>query len=551
MDVTKADVRILSNEKEGEVSSTCSDSLPARSLSNNDIETGAGGGIAPSSVILEEISHSDSPDTSGASSGQDGGEIHVVAEAESELSHGTEHSAMVQSQDPSVQQENLCAESAEMFQHLPGENIELLNISEDSKIVLLDENVLISTTSEPTAFVVSYEKQEEMKGEEMSAADKIGFQLEIPQQVNVSSARALENVEPMDVSSNETKICMWKNPDSTTVETIEESSNGNENISFTEEEVSTTEEDVGNFVSTSSAMTSMIENALDTAGDSTSIPSTTKTVYVCGMSVQEDVQDMQTSQSRAVSCVIIETAAQNAGVSTTSMKDSSQQSKRWDQVKPVAEISSVRQASLQASDPVRQVLDPLPQPSTCRQKSHVTVPEQSLCTSKKLTEVSNVSNPIEDDVSSSKDIEIVNKVSASTHVFPRHEESNIDTTTTVKTVPLLSSALDLIKSNYCSPFDDDIPSPGSSTYEEQKCAHDWTHQIGECSTSNSSSNEQLHTFTKDETSSSGSLNHQEKIISESNTSSENLEGRTSENTVKEDIKSSVTLPGPSKKKQRK
>lgn len=547
MDVTKADVRILSNEKEGEVSSTCSDSLPARSLSNNDIETGAGGGIAPTSVIHEEISHPDSPDTSGASSGHDGGEIHVIAEAESELSHGTEHIAMVQSQDTAVEQENLCAESAEMFQHLPGESIELLNISEDSKIVLLDENVLISTTSEPTAFIVSYEKQEEMKGEEMTPVDKTGLQLEIPQQVNISSVGASENVEPMDVSSNETKICMWKNPDSTTVETTEGSSNGNENISFTEEEVSTTEEDVGNLVSTSSAMTSMIENVLDTSGDSTSIPSTTKTVYVCGMSVQEDVQDMQTSQSLAVSCVIIETAPQNAGVSTTSMKDSSQQSRRWDQVNPVAEISPVRQASLQASDPVRQVLDPLPQASTCRQKSHVTVPEQSLCTSKKLTEVSNMSNPIEDYVSSSKDIEIMNKVSASTHVFPRHEESNIDTTTTVKTVPLLSSALDLIKSNYCSPFDDDIPSPGSSTYEEQKCTHDWTHQIGECSTSNSSSNEQLHTFIKDETSSSGSLNHQEKIISETNTSSENVEGRTSENAVKESIKSSLTLPGPSKK----
>ena len=547
MDVTKADVRILSNEKEGEVSSTCSDSLPARSLSNNAIETGAGGGIAPSSVIREEISHPDSPDTSGASSGHDGGEIHVIAEAESELSHGTEHIAMVQSQDTAVEQENLCAESAEMFQHLPGESIELLNISEDSKIVLLDENVLISTTSEPTAFLVSYEKQEEMKDEEMSAVDKTGFQLEIPQQVNVSSAGASENVEPMDVSSNETKICVWKNPDSTTIETTEGSSNGNANISFTEEEVSTTEEDVGNLVSTSSAMTSMIENVLDTSGDSTSIPSTTKTVYVCGMSVQEDVQDMQTSQSLAVSCVITETAPQNAGVSTTSMKDSSQQSRRWDEVKPVAEISPVRQASSQASDPVRQVLDPLPQRSTCRQKSHVTVPEQSLCTSKKLTEVSNMSNPIEDYVSSSKDIEIVNKVSASTHVLPRHEESNIDTTTTVKTVPLLSSALDLIKSNYCSPFDDDIPSPGSSTYEEQKCAHDWTHQIGECSTSNSSSNEQLHTFTKDETSSSGSLNHQEKIISETNTSSENVEGSTSENAVKENIKNSVTLPGPSEK----
>jgi len=547
MDVTKADVRILSNEKEGEVSSTCSDSLPARSLSNNDVETGDGGGIAPSSVIHEEISHPDSPDTSGASSGHDGGEIHVIAEAGSELSHGTEHIAVVQCQDTAVEQENLCAESAEMFQHLPDESIELLNIGEDSKIVLLDENVLISTTSEPAAFLVSYEKQEEMKGEEMSAVDKTGFQQEIPQQVNISSAGALENVEPIDVSSNETKICMWKNPDSTTVETTEGSSNGNENISFTEEEVSTTEEDVGNLVSTSSAMTSMIENVLDTSGDSTSIPSTTKTVYVCGMSVQEDVQDMQTSQSLAVNCVTVETAPQNAGVSTTSMKDSSQQSRRWDQVKSVVEISPVRQASSQASDPVRQVLDPLPQASTCRQKSHVTVPEQSLCMSKKQTEVSNMSNPIEDYVSSSKDIEIVNKVSASTHVFPRHEESNIDTTTTVKTVPLLSSALDLIKSNYCSPFDDDIPSPGSSTYEEQKCAHDWTHQIGECSTSNSSSNEQLHTFTKDETSSSGSLNHQAKTISETNTSCENVEGRTSENAVKENIKSSLTLPGPSKK----
>jgi len=547
MDVTKADVKILSNEKEGEVSSTCSDNLPARSLSNNDIETGAGGGIAPSFVVHEEISHPDSPDTSGASSGHDGGEIHVIAEAESELSHGTGNIAMVQSQDTAVEQEQHKAESVEMFQQLPGESIELLNISEDSKIVLLDENVLISTTSEPRAFLVSYEKQEEMKGEEMSAVDKTGFQLEIPQQVNILSAGASENVEPMDVSSNETKICMWKNPDSTTVETTEGSSNGNENISFTEEEVSTTEEDVGNLVSTSSAMTSMTENVLDTSGDSTSIPSTTKTVYVCGMSVQEDVQDMQTSQSLAVSCVIIETAPQNAGVSTTSMKDSSQQNRRWDQVKPVAEISPVRQTSSQASDPVRQVLNPLPQASTCRQKSHVTVPEQSLCTSKKLTEVSNMSNPIEDYVSSSKDIEIVNKVSASTHVFPRHEESNIDTTTTVKTVPLLSSALDLIKSNYCSPFDDDIPSPGSSTYEEQKCAHDWTHQIGECSTSNSSSNEQLHTFTKDETSSSGSLNHQEKIISETTTSSENVEGRTSENAVKENIISSLTLPGPSKK----
>lgn len=547
MDVTKSDVRIVSNEKEGEVSSTCSDSLPARSLSH-DIETVADG-ITPSSVIQEEIIHSDLPDTSGASSRQNGGEIHVRADAEeSEFSHNTERIATVQSQNTdALEQESLGAGSAEMFQHLSDESIELLNVSEDSEIVLLDENVLISTTSEPTTFLMSYEKQEEMKGAEMSTVDNTGFQLQIPQPVNISSARASENIEPMDISSNETKICVWKNPDSTTVETAEDSSNGNGNI-FIEEEVSTTEEDVGNLVSTSSAMTPVIENVLDTSGDSTSVPITTKTVHVCGMSVQEDVQDMQTSQSNAVSHVITETAPQNSGISTTSMKDSSQQRMQWDQVKPAAEIYPVKQASSesQVSDPVRQMLNPFPQPSTSREESYVTVPEQSVCTSKKLMEDSNLSNPIQDYVSSSKDIENVNKVSAPTNVFSRQEESNVDTTTKVNTVPLLSSALDLIKSNYCSPFDDDIPSPGSSTYEEQKYVHDWTHQIGDCSTSNSSSNEQLHTFTKDETSSLELLNHQEKIISESNTSSENLEGRISENELKGDIKISVTLAGPSK-----
>jgi hypothetical protein len=552
MDVTKSEVRIANNEKEGEVSSTCSDSLPARSLSNNDAETGADG-ITPSSVIQEEI-HSDSPDTSGASSGQNDGEILVTVDTEeSELSHDTEHIATVQSQNTdAVEQEKLGAVSAEMFQHLSGESMELLNISEDSEIVLLDENVLISTTSEPTTFLMSYEKQEEVKGAEMSTIHDPGFQLEIPQPVSVSSARVSENVEPMDISSDETKICVWKNPDSTTVENAEGSNNGNGNISFIEEEVSTTEEDVGNFVSTSSAMTPVIENVLDTSGDSTSLPITTKAVYVCGLSVQEDVQDMQTSQSHAVSHVITETAPQNSGISTTSMKDSSQQRRQWDQVKPAAEIGPVEQTSSesQASDPVRQMLSPFPQPSTSRQESYVTVPEQSVCTSKKLIEDSNLSNPIQDCVSSSKDIEIVNKVSAPTNVFSRHEESNVDTTTKVNTTPLLSSALDLIKSNYCSPFDEDIPSPGSSTYEEQKYVHDWTHQIGDCSTSNSSSNEQLRTFTKDETSSLASLNHQEKITAESNTSSENFEGRISENELKGDTKISVTLPGPHKESKK-
>jgi len=56
MDVTKTDLRILSNDKEDEVSSTRSDSLPASSLSNNDIETRADGGFALSSAIQEEIS---------------------------------------------------------------------------------------------------------------------------------------------------------------------------------------------------------------------------------------------------------------------------------------------------------------------------------------------------------------------------------------------------------------------------------------------------------------------------------------------------------------
>jgi hypothetical protein len=113
----------LSKEKEGEVSSACSDSLAARSSSNNVIETAAGVGIASSSAIQEEISLSDSPDISSASSGQNGGEIHVRADAESDLSHGTERSAAVQSQYAAVEQEDLRAESAEIFQHLPGASI--------------------------------------------------------------------------------------------------------------------------------------------------------------------------------------------------------------------------------------------------------------------------------------------------------------------------------------------------------------------------------------------------------------------------------------------
>lgn len=87
------------------------------------METGAGVCIAPSYVTQEEISHSDSPDTSGASSGQNGGEIHVRADEESELGHGTEYIAAVQSQDAAVEQENLRVESVEIFRHLPGESM--------------------------------------------------------------------------------------------------------------------------------------------------------------------------------------------------------------------------------------------------------------------------------------------------------------------------------------------------------------------------------------------------------------------------------------------
>jgi hypothetical protein len=553
MDVRKSDVDVLSNEKEGEVSSTCSDSLPASSLSNNYIETGAEG-IAPSSVTQEEIIRSDLPDTSGGSSGQGCGEVHVRAEVEeSELSPDTEHPAIVQSQDADVEQENLRAVSAEMFQHLPGETIELLNISEGSEIVLLDENVLISTTSEPATFLMSYENQEEIKGAEMSTIGDTGLQLEISRPVSVSSAGVSENIEPMDVSSNETNTCTWKNPDSTTVDTADGSSDGNGNISFIEEEVSTTEEDAGNLVSTSSTITSVIENVLDTSRDSTSVPSTTKTVYVCGVSVQQDVQDMQASEGQAGGAVIIETAQQNSGISTTSAKDISQQRRRWDQVKPAAVISPVKQESSesQTSDPVVQMLNSIPQPSTCGQESHVTVPDWVVCTSKKPVEHINLSNPVQDCVSSSKDTEAVNKISAHTNVFPGHEESNIDTTTKVSAIPLLSSALDLIKSNYCSPFDDDIPSPGSCTYEEQKYVHDLAHQTGECSTSNSSSSEQLHKFTKDETSSLATSSYQEKMISESNTSSENLEGKTFKNELKGDIKIRLSLLDPCKESKEK
>ena len=61
---------------------------------------------------------------------------------------------MVQSQDAAVEQENLRAESAEIFQRLPDGSIQLFNVSEDCKIVLLDENVLMQKISEPTVLLI-------------------------------------------------------------------------------------------------------------------------------------------------------------------------------------------------------------------------------------------------------------------------------------------------------------------------------------------------------------------------------------------------------------
>ncbi|XP_021916195.1 dentin sialophosphoprotein-like [Zootermopsis nevadensis] len=539
------------NEKEGEVSSTCNDNLTVGTLSNNCIETGTGS-IEPSSLIQEELIHSDSPDTSGASAGQGGLEVHSKSEAvQRELSDNTENVGTVQSQDAAaVEHKSLLDVGARVLQHIPGENIQLLNIIEDSEIVLLDENFVISTTSEPTTFMMSYENQEEMQDVEMSTTDNTELQLEIPQSVNVSSAKASENAVSVDVLSSQTKICSW-NPDSTTIELAEGSNNENESILFTEEEVSTTEEDVGNLVSTSNSVTLGTGNVLCTSGDNISVLSTTKAESVCGTSVQEVVQDMHTSQSHTRDSKIIETAPQNSGISTTCVKDINipWQRKRWGQVKSAAETRPVEQASCesQASDSEGQTHSPLPEPSTSKQESHVNFPEQSVCTSKKPKNHNSLSNPIQDCVSSSKDVDIVNKT-----VFTRHQESNLNTTTNVNTVPQLSSALDLIKSSYYSPFDDEIPSPGSSTVEEQKYTHDSTNQTGECSTTNSSSNENFNILTKDQTSSSTSSEYlQEKVISDSNVSNQNLKGEISESKLKGNVKMSIPSPSLSDKSKEK
>lgn len=478
MDVAESDADGNLNEKEGEVSSTCNDSLPASVPSNSLIETGTDC-VAPSCLIQEEIIHSDSPDTSG--------ETRVRSEAEqSELSDDTEHVATVQSVDATtINQENPHGVDAEVLQNLPDESIELLHISEDSEIVLLDENVVISTTSEPTTFIMPYENQEEMQGAEMSTTSNTGFQLEIPESLNVLSAKASDSDEAGDVLSNKTRMCPW-NPDSTTVEIAEESNDKNENISFTEQEVSTTEEDVGNIISTSNVV-----KPVGASGENTSFPSTTKAKFVSGTHTQDVVQDMQTSQSHIEGSILIETAPQNSGISTTSMKDTSWRKSRWDQVKSVMETSATEQAGpdCQGSDPQRQILNILSQPSTSKQESHVNIPEQSVYTSKNTKENNSLPNQVQDCVSSSKDVDIVTELPAPTNICTEHQESDIDTTTKVHAEPQLYSALDLIKSNYCSPFDDDIPSPGSSTHEEQKHIHNSTKEAGECIIGNTSLNE--------------------------------------------------------------
>lgn len=531
----------LNNEKEGEVSSTCSDSLPASAPSNSLAEIG-GDCVAPSSLIQEEIIHSDSPDTSG--------EMRVRSEAEqSELSDDTEHVSTVQSLDTAaVEQENLHGVNAEMFQHIPDESIELLHISEDSEIVLLDENVVISTTSEPTAFIMSYENQEEMQAAEMSTTNNTGFQLELPQSANVLCAKASDSVEAGDVFDNKTRMCTW-NPDSTTVETTEESSDKNESISFTEEEVSTTEEDVGSVISTSNVVT-----PVSASRENTSVPSITKAKSVSGTHTQNIVQDMQTSQSHIEGSIPIETAPQNSGISTTSVKDISRRKRRWDQVKFVVETSATEQAGsdFQASGPERQIFNILSQPSTSKQESHVSIPEQSMCTSKKPKENNSLPNQIQDCVSSSKDVDIVTELSAPKNIFTGHQESDIDTTTKVHTVPQLYSALDLIKSNYCSPFDDEIPSPGSSIHEEQKHIHDSTKETDEYITSNTSLNESLNILTKDQSSNSASSEgHMKKIISGSITKGENFESKTSENELIGNVKISSSSSGVSKESKEK
>jgi hypothetical protein len=168
----------------------------------------------------------------------------------------------------------------------------------------------------------------------------------------------------------------------------------------------------------------------------------------------------------------------------------------------------------QGSDPQRQIFNILSQPTTSKQESHVNIPEQSVYTSKNTKENNSPPNQVQDCVSSSKDVDIVTELPAPTNICTEHQESDIDTTTKVHAEPQLYSALDLIKSNYCSPFDDDIPSPGSSTHEEQKHTHNSIKEAGECIISNTSLNE-----------------------------------KTSGNELKENVKIDASSPGPSKERK--
>jgi hypothetical protein len=316
----------------------------------------------------------------------------------------------------------------------------------------------------------------------MSTTSNTEFQLEVPQSVNVLSAKASDSDEAGDVLVNKARMCTW-NPDSTTVEIAEESDDKNENISFTEEEVSTTEEDVGCIISTSNVVT-----PAGASGDNTLVPSTTKGTIVSGKHTQDVVQDMQTSQSHVEGSILIETAPQNSGISTTSVKDISWRKRRWDQVKSETSATEKAGSDFQASQPQKQIFNILSQSSTSKQESCVSIPEQSVHTSRNTKENNSFSNQVQDCVSSSKDVDILTEEPTRTNICTEHQESDIDTTTKVHAVPQLYSALDLIKSNYCSPFDDEIPSPGSST-EEQKHIHNSTKEECEYIAHNTSLNE--------------------------------------------------------------
>ncbi|XP_069686855.1 serine-rich adhesin for platelets-like isoform X2 [Periplaneta americana] len=498
MDVPESDSDVnLSNEKESEVSSTCNDSLLISIPSINQTES-ASDCVTP--LIQEETVNSDSPDTSGASVEQSGVEVSIRSEAEQ--SSSSENVGIIQHRD------NISPEQEGNRDTIMGDISDVFSIAAGSETVVFEESFVISTTSDEST---SYRMSEEKRDLEIPTSDNIESQIEMPQS-EVSSIKVIGNSETSDGSLSDTKACS-SNPDSTTIENAENTKN--KNVSFIEEEVSTTGEDVGCQVSTSNSVTSIAKKLLSISSENEPVP-TSKAESICGTSVESIVQDMQTSQSDVEISTVVECAPQNSGISTTSAKDDvSQRKRKWDQTvdKIGAENNPLKQARSDSKSSISgsQIHSPLPQPSTSKEQSNTINTEsskQSGFTHKQKRECDRppLVTRTHEQVSSSKDIDFANKSSA-------NQENKIDTTTKVTVIPQSSSALDLIKSNY-SPFDDDLPSPGSSSQENQKCKQDISKTTGQCS---SSTNKDSDTQ-ESQTSKLTSLDHEEKVDLDSNVS---------------------------------